>query len=96
MIFALMAFLLFSSAAYAESEGGVKEHGVIHNIAEDRKVEKIGGIYEPEALDKYLKRKFDDMSAQLTDMNQKLSSLSSEVKAVSDQVKALAPAQAKT
>ena len=59
--------LLFPLAIQAQEqdEAGQRAFGVIHNIAEDRKIERVGGIYEPEGLDKYMKRRFDEVDARL-------------------------------
>lgn len=58
---------------------GVERNGVVFNIAEDRQIENIGGTYEPEGLDKYFKRRFDQLSgvverleAQVTAMDKKI------------------------
>jgi hypothetical protein len=59
-------------AAYARAQSGESRYGVIHNIAEDREVERVGGIYEPEGLDKYMKRKFDELHGRLDEMGERL------------------------
>lgn len=59
---------------------GVSRYGVTHNIAQDRKVEKVGGIYEPEGLDKYMKRKFDDLEAKINGLAEKIEGLTRSVK----------------
>ncbi|MBI4550376.1 MAG: hypothetical protein HY714_05575, partial [Candidatus Omnitrophica bacterium] len=51
--------------AQDETDEGVKKFGTVHNIAEDRKIEKIGGLYEPEGLDKYMKRLFEGVNARM-------------------------------
>lgn len=56
-------------------EAGEKRYGVVQNIAEDRKVERVGGIYEPEGLDKYMKRRFDAMDSRLDELNAKMDDL---------------------
>lgn len=45
---------------------GVRKLGVTHNIASDRKIENVGGLYEPEGLDKYMKRRFDDLETKIS------------------------------
>ena len=65
-----------------ESSQGVKKYGVVHNIAEDRQVVKIGGVYEPEGLDFYMKRQFDRIMTELEKIQNKLSKLEDEVKAM--------------
>lgn len=49
----------------SEKDASVRKLGVAWNIAEDRKMENIGGIYEPEGLDKYMKRYFEEFSAKI-------------------------------
>ena len=69
-----------SSRAMAEMVGSekdvsVRKLGVAWNIAEDRKMENISGIYEPEGLDKYMKRYFEQLSSkvdQLIEQNNRL------------------------
>jgi|GEM_PF-1806539 len=82
MLFILLlsnAMPLLFSAEENKNVGGVLSHGVVFNIAKDRKIEKIGGIYEPEGIDKYVERKVNELSermakfeAQLDQTNSKL------------------------
>lgn len=75
--------LIAASLVLAEEEGaGVKRHGVIHNIADDRKVERVGGIYEPESLDKYMRRKFDEVFSKLDRMEGQLTDLQTAVERI--------------
>jgi len=46
--------------------------GVVRNIASDRKMEKIGGISEPEGLDKYIKRRMDALDSALAELAEKI------------------------
>lgn len=69
-----------------EEEGEVRVNGVVFNIASDRRVEKVGGIYEPEGLDKYFKRylvemnaRLDRMEAQIGTLNEKLDRISADI-----------------
>ena len=62
-----------------EKESGVKRFGFVHNIAEDRQIERIGGIYQPEGLDKYMKRKFDAMTAKIDELEKKVDRLNDTV-----------------
>jgi len=70
------AILAASAPSFAEEE---KRYGVIYNIAEDRKVEKVGGIYEPEGIDKYMKRRFDVFDSKLDEINTKLAALDAKL-----------------
>lgn len=84
----LIVLLIFSAAgpvylaAADEKDAGVVRYGVTHNIAEDRVVQKIGGIYEPEGLDKYMKRKFDEIHTKIDAMQEKLAGIEADIKAM--------------
>lgn len=85
---------LAAQEAEDEETAGVTSHGVVHNIAEDRKVIRVGGRYEPEGLDFYIKRKFDDMTGRLSVMEGRLSSLEGKLEAIDASLKKLlAPAE---
>lgn len=74
------AALLISAQVWAqEGDGGQKKYGVIHNIAEDRLVERVGGIYEPEGIDKYMKRRFDDLAAQINRLDSRMAQMESQI-----------------
>lgn len=78
--FALLTVFSSSLYAYAEeeqnaaepSETGVKSHGVVFNMASDRKIEKVGGIYQPEDLDKYVDRRIDEISEKIDKLQKQL------------------------
>ncbi len=70
--------VLVSCSAWAE-EAGQKKYGVVQNIAEDRVVERVGGIYEPEGIDKYMKRRFDMLADQLNKMDSRLANIESQI-----------------
>jgi hypothetical protein len=77
----LVLLLCVPCLAQAEDEeGGQQKYGVIHNIADDRKVEKVGGIYEPEGIDKYMKRRFDAMDERLGAIEGQIAQISADVK----------------
>jgi hypothetical protein len=61
----LLTGIYGSASAQEETDKGVKKFGTVHNIADDRRIEKIGGLYEPEGLDKYMKRLFDGLQARI-------------------------------
>ncbi len=56
---------LMAAMDASEKDASVRKLGVAWNIAEDRKMENIGGIYEPEGLDKYMRRYFEQLSAKV-------------------------------
>ena len=72
-----------------DEERGVKKYGVVQNIAEDRRVEKIGGTYEPEGLDKYLKRKLDELNKDLSGQIQDLQNRIDHIESQTAEIKAL-------
>jgi hypothetical protein len=49
----------------SDKDVSVRRLGVALNIAEDRKMENIAGIYQPEGLDKYMQRYFEQLSAKV-------------------------------
>lgn len=59
--------------------GGVKAFGVIYNMAEDRTVERVGGKYEPEGLDKYMKRKIEAVQADIKVVNDKITAMQKQM-----------------
>ena len=69
----------FAVHAQEKKEGKVEKFGVIHNIADDREVINVGGIYEPEGLDIYLKRKFDDLLTRIKSLEDKTNELSQQL-----------------
>jgi len=85
-LFFLTAGILALSAR-AEN-GGVKKYGEIHNIAEDRQIEKVGGIYEPEGLDKYMQRRFDAMDARISQIQAQIGQMQAEIMRELDKIKA--------
>ncbi len=66
LIFSLGTLSLGGPAFAEDADQGVKKYGVVFDIASDRRVEKAGGIYQPEGLDKYIKRLTDDLAARIT------------------------------
>ncbi len=75
----LCVALLFSAHVLwpqdEDKEEGIKKYGVIHNIAEDRQVIRVGGSYEPEGLDKYIKRQIDGLLLKITDLDAKIAQI---------------------
>jgi hypothetical protein len=71
--------LNWNLSSLGAQESGQKKYGVIFNIAEDRKVEKVGGIYEPEGLDKYVRRRFDAVDERLDSLEKMITDLKSEL-----------------
>ena len=73
-----------SSRAMAEMDASgkdvsVRKLGVAWNIAEDRKMENISGIYEPEGLDKYMKRYFEQLSSKVDQLIEQSNRLEKKV-----------------
>jgi len=88
VFFVLSFVLLWVSAGLYGQEGeekedkGIEHYGFVHNIAEDRQVEKIGGIYEPEGLDKYVKRHFDLLRQRSDVLEEKVDKISDQLKEI--------------
>jgi hypothetical protein len=66
----------------SEKDESVRKMGVAWNIAQDRKMENIAGVYEPEGMDKYVKRYFDQLSSKLDQLSAKIDKLSTQVAAI--------------
>ena len=80
---ALVFFLCIPRVTADEyEERGVKAAGVVFDINSDRKVEKIGGIVQPEPLDAYLKRLTDALSAQVSNLDAKVDRVEKKLDAV--------------
>jgi len=60
--------------------GGVKVKGVVHNVAEDREVKKIGGLYQAEGLDIYLKRHIDRLYLQMENLKNDVARVKQDVR----------------
>lgn len=73
-----LAVLTLPGFVSAQS-GGVKKHGVVYNIAEDRQVEKVGGIYEPEGLDKYMQRRFDALENRMSQIEDQIGKMHADL-----------------
>lgn len=69
----LSSILLAVGPVFANDDSdSVKVNGVTFNIAKDRKIEKVGGIYEPEGIDKYVDRRVSELSDRLQQMEAKM------------------------
>jgi len=73
-----------------QKDSSVKRYGVAWNVAEDRKFENINGIYQPEDIDKYMKRYFEQLFAKVSELSMKMDSLSAQVTQLDAGIKALA------
>lgn len=73
------ALLISFQVSAQEGDGGQKKYGVVHNIAEDRLVERVGGLYEPEGIDKYMKRRFDDLAAQINRLDSRMAQMETQI-----------------
>ena len=74
----------------SQKDTSVRKYGVAWNVAEDRKIENINGIYQPEDLDKYVKRYFEQVFTKLNELSLKMDSLSGQVAQLDAQIKTLA------
>ncbi len=94
VFYGVFIFFVGSAGAFAadnaDQENGVKVNGVVFNISKDRKIEKVGGVYNPEGLDKYVDRKVTEMTerlqkieAQIDESNKKLDKLTEQISLLS-------------
>ncbi len=83
-------------AAETQDENGVKVNGFTFNIAKDRKIEKVGGIYEPEGIDKYVERRMNEVAERMQRMEAQLDETNRKLDKLSLQLAAAAPASAAT
>jgi len=100
-ILAALAGLILAGTLPSRNEGGlfaaddesaregVKKYGIVHNIAEDRRVEKVGGLYEPEGLDIYVKRHLDSLAAEIKGLESRLDAMNKKIDEVSGLLQAL-------
>ena len=58
------------AADVSNEDQAVKKVGISWNIAKDRKIENIGGLYQPEDLDKYMRRLVDELDAKIDQLIQ--------------------------
>ncbi len=65
----LCPFCLMAGVNVSDEDQSVKKLGMAWNIAEDRNIENDGGIYQPEGLDKYMKRLISNLSAQIDQLD---------------------------
>ena len=72
------AGMLRADSGVSNQDESVKKLGVAWNIAEDRKIGNYAGIYQPEGLDVYMKRYFDQFSAKIDQLTQKIGQLSEQ------------------
>lgn len=80
LISGIVFLMSVASSSFADDDDtGVKSHGVIYNVAEDRRMEKIGGVYQPEDLDKYMKRHFDSLEQKLDNIASRLDTMAQQI-----------------
>ena len=77
LLIAHLSFVIFNPTFLFADDAvsGVKKYGIVHDVADDREFEKVGGIYQAEGLDKYVKKHFDDLSARLTEIDNKITAM---------------------
>ena len=74
---------LFAGEEVATKDESVKSLGVAWNMASDRKIENDGGLYQPEGLDKYMKRYFDQFNAKIDQLIERVDRLEKKIDAMS-------------
>lgn len=83
-----ISLLLIAAAGVSAQSNGVKKHGVVYNIAEDRQVEKVGGIYEPEGLDKYMQRRFDALESRMSQIEDQIGKMHADLQKSLEEIRA--------
>jgi len=89
VVFTLLLVSLIVVGRATSEEGGVRRYGVIYNIAQDRQVIKVGGKYEPEGIDIYMKRLFDDMAQRFSDVESRVGQLEAKIEKLSSAIKSM-------
>ncbi len=83
-------------AADSDQEQGVRHHGVVFNISKDRRIEKVGGIYEPEGLDKYVDRRMGEINARIDSLEAQVKETNSKIDQILKQLSDSARSSSKT
>ena len=93
-VYLSLLFWVGSTAAFAadnaDQEQGVKVNGVVFNISKDRKIEKIGGVYNPEGLDKYVDRRLNEMNERLQTIETHIAESNTKLDKLAEQLSAAA------
>ena len=90
IIFILIGVLVTANAFSAEEkDNGVRVNGIAFNIAKDRKIEKIGGLYEPEGIDKYVERRMNQVSEEISKLDAKIEALNHKLEEISAKLSAM-------
>ena len=75
------------TTATEDVEIGVRRQGVVHNIAGDRRVERVaGGLYEPEGLDIYLKRHIEQLAGQITHLETQVTEMKEDLRVIREAI----------
>ncbi|MEI7751504.1 MAG: hypothetical protein WCJ71_05355 [Candidatus Omnitrophota bacterium] len=87
-VFLLVGLWVFAGSLQAATnvsskDQAVQEVGVAWNMASDRKIENDGGLYQPEGLDKYMKRYFDQFTAKIDQLIERTDRLEKKIDALS-------------
>ncbi|MDD5671845.1 MAG: hypothetical protein PHN49_09410 [Candidatus Omnitrophica bacterium] len=59
---------------------GVNKKGFVWNIAKDRRVEKVGGVYQPEGEDVYLSRRLEQLQGDIKSLQTQMTEIGQTVK----------------
>ncbi len=74
---------LFGATEVSSKDESVKSVGVAWNMASDRRIENDGGLYQPEGLDKYMKRYFDQFNAKIDQLIERTDRLEKKIDSMS-------------
>ena len=93
VFFLMMATFIFLICTVSNAEEqsdqkleGVTKYGVTHNVAPDREIVSVGGRYEPEGIDFYLKKKFDAMETKMDKLIEEIDNTKKELKQTNERV----------
>ena len=84
IVFSIFLILTLVPSALADENStnrspGVKVNGVLIDMANDRKVDTVGGIAQPEDLSRYVQRKVDGVSSQVIALQNKVNRMESQM-----------------
>ena len=95
----LVAALFLTGTLYAadsDQDQGVRHNGFVFNVSKDRRIEKVGGIYEPEGLDKYVDRRMGEINARIDSLEAQVKETNSKIDQILKQLSDSAQSSSKT
>ena len=86
VIFSAVSTMAFADSPVSSNDESVKRVGVAWKVAQDRKIENDGGLYQPEGLDKYMKRYFDQIMEKLDRLSEQNDRLEKKLEELTSKV----------